>query len=37
VLWLAEQQYPTIHDNRLREITTSATGVNSNFGTAHFA
>lgn len=37
VLWLAEQQYPTIHDNRLKEITTSATGVNSNFGTVHFA
>ncbi len=37
VLWLAEPQYPTIHDNRLKEITTSATGVNSNFGTVHFA
>lgn len=37
VLWLAEQQYPTIYDNRLREVATSATGVNSNFGTTHFA
>ncbi|MDT6941298.1 ABC transporter substrate-binding protein [Brucella pseudogrignonensis] len=37
VLWLAEQKYPTIYDNRLKEVAVSATGVNSNFGTVSFA
>jgi peptide/nickel transport system substrate-binding protein len=37
VLWLCEQQYPTIHDNRLKEVADTATGVNANFAGAHFA
>lgn len=37
VLWLCEQKYPTIFDNRLRDVVTSSTGVNANFGTTHFA
>lgn len=37
VIWLCEQKYPTIYDNRLKDLITTATGVNSNFGTTHFA
>lgn len=37
VLWMVEQQYPTIYDNRLRDLVTTATGINSNLGTTHFA
>lgn len=36
VLWLCEQRYPTIYDNRLKDVVTSSTGVNANFGTTHF-
>ncbi|MEO3388043.1 ABC transporter substrate-binding protein [Mesorhizobium sp. CAU 1741] len=37
VLWLCEQRYPTIYDDRLRDIVDSATGINANFGKVHFA
>lgn len=37
VLWMCEQQYPTIFDNRLKDVVATATGVNSNFGTVHFS
>ncbi|NWJ25341.1 ABC transporter substrate-binding protein [Rhizobium sp. RM] len=36
VIWLCEQKYPTIYDNRLKDLITTSTGVNSNFGNAHF-
>lgn len=37
VLWMTEQLYPTLHDNRLKDLIVSAIGVNTNFAQAHFA
>ena len=37
VLWMAEQRYPTLHDSQLKDVITSAIGVNANFKDAYFA
>lgn len=37
VLWMVEQQFPTIYDNRLTDVITTGTGVNGNFATARYA
>lgn len=36
VLWMTEQRYPTLYDNRLTDLVTSAIGVNANFANAHY-
>lgn len=36
VLWMTEQRYPTIHDNRLKDLIVSAIGVNANFVQAYY-
>jgi peptide/nickel transport system substrate-binding protein len=37
VLWMTEQQFPTIHDARLENAVDSAIGVNGTFGRARWA
>ena len=37
VLWMTEQQFPTIYDARLEDAIDSAIGVNGTFGRAHWA
>lgn len=37
VLWMTEQQFPTIHDARLQNLIDSAIGVNGTFGRARWA
>lgn len=37
VLWMVEQQFPTMHDSRLTDVIVSSTGVNSNFASARYA
>ncbi|MCA2012281.1 ABC transporter substrate-binding protein [Pararhodobacter sp. CCB-MM2] len=37
VLWMAEQQYPTLYDSRLTDVIVTGTGVNGNFATARYA
>lgn len=36
VLWMTEQQFPTIHDARLENLVDSAIGVNATFGRARW-
>ncbi|MET3598314.1 ABC transporter substrate-binding protein [Martelella mangrovi] len=36
VLWMAEQRYPTIYDNRLTDLVVTGTGVNGNFAAARY-
>jgi len=37
VLWMTEQRYPTLYDNRITDLIVGATGVNSNFAHARYA
>lgn len=37
VIWVAENQYPTIYDNRLQDIVVTGTGVNGNFARARWS
>jgi peptide/nickel transport system substrate-binding protein len=37
VLWMTEQRYPTIYDNRLQDLIVSAIGVNGNYARARYA
>lgn len=37
VLWMTEQQFPTIHDARLENLIDTAIGVNGTFGRARWA
>ena len=37
VLWVVEQQFPTMYDSRLTDVIVSSTGVNSNFANARYA
>lgn len=36
VLWMVEQEIPTIYDNRIKDLITTGTGVNGNFSTAKY-
>ncbi|MEC7257076.1 MAG: ABC transporter substrate-binding protein, partial [Pseudomonadota bacterium] len=37
VLWMTEQKFATLHDNRIQDLIVGATGVNGNFAKAHYA
>jgi peptide/nickel transport system substrate-binding protein len=37
VLWMTEQRYATLYDNRITDLIVGATGVNSNFAHARYA
>ena len=37
VLWVMEQHFPTLYDDRLTDLITGATGVNASFATAKYA
>lgn len=37
VLWTVERHYPTLYDNRIKDLIVTATGVNSNFANAHYS
>ncbi|WP_343315165.1 ABC transporter substrate-binding protein [Brucella sp. BE17] len=37
VLWMTEQRYPTLHDNRITDLIMGGTGVNGNFASARYA
>ncbi|MBY6093102.1 hypothetical protein [Maritimibacter alkaliphilus] len=36
ILWMAEQHFPTLYDERLSDLITVATGVNGSFADARF-
>ncbi|MEC7259380.1 MAG: ABC transporter substrate-binding protein [Pseudomonadota bacterium] len=36
VLWVMEQHFPTLYDDRLTDLITGATGVNASFATAKY-
>ena len=36
VLWMTEQKFATLYDNRIADLIVTATGVNANFAKAHY-